>query len=109
MRSTTLFLLASSAIIGVTGCKQGVTEYVADSSGRLHPVAHYRDMWEHTIEDYISKEMNSDPPPAHCKTWREFWQRWYAARIADAHGERWGADVVAKARALRKAHGLDPY
>ena len=43
------------------------------------------------------------------RTWREFWQRWYAARIADAHGERWGADVVARARALRKGHGLDSY
>src|SRR5205823_2440127 len=25
------------------GCSSGMTEYVADSSGRLHPIAHYPD------------------------------------------------------------------
>jgi hypothetical protein len=109
MRAITMFLLAPGVALIITGCNQGVTEYVADSSGRLHPVAHYRDMWEHIIEDYIGREVSGQPPAAHCKTWREFWQRWYDARIADAHGKPWGAEVVAKARAIRKTHGLDPY
>ena len=84
---------------------QGVTEYVADSHGRLHPVAHYRDLWESAVERRIHQEISGVPPPRHNKTWPKFWRRWYESVSHESDG----AKRIARARALRKAHGLDPY
>ena len=52
------------AFILFSGCG-GVTEYRADSSGRLHPVAHYRDLWESAVEARIQQEISGAPSPGH--------------------------------------------
>lgn len=96
-------LIVASALLG--GCG-GVTEYVADSSGKLHPVAHYRDAWEHVFQQNIEKEIRGDPVPPPFKTWRDYWQKGEYAALSK---HPWGAKRIAQARALRKAHGLDPY
>ena len=92
------------AFILFSGCG-GVTEYRADSSGRLHPVAHYRDLWESAVEGRIQQEISGAPPPGHNKTWPQFWRRWYESLSHESDG----AKRIAQARALRRAHGLDPY
>jgi hypothetical protein len=105
MRSVTVLLLTSNAILFLTGCNQGVTEYRADSSGRLHPVAHYRDLWESAVEGRIQQEIRGAPPPGHNKTWPQFWRRWYESLGHEPDG----AKRIEQARALRRAHALDPY
>lgn len=100
-------LLVSITFSGILvgGCSSGVTEYVADNNGRLHPIAHYHDYWEQSFEQDIEKEMRGDPPPFKCKSWRQYWEKKYEALSR----ESWGPKVIAEARTLRKRHGLDPY
>jgi hypothetical protein len=111
---TSMMLLVSSLLAGCGG----VTEYRADSSGHLRPVAHYHDLWEHIWEDSIAAEVRGDPPPPRCKTcprsktWKGYWQKEYAELeiIGQRSGSNsWAPKQIARARALRIKHGLDPY
>jgi len=95
----------------------GYTEYVADSSGRLHPTAHYSDAWQYIFERDIAAELRGDPPPKFYKqerarTWKEYWQTQYvklAGMGRQSGSDSWGPKHIAQARALRIKHGLDPY
>ena len=112
------FIISTSllACVLLAGCG-GYTQYVADSSGRLHPTAHYRDAWQYIFERDIAAELRGDPPPkkykqARARTWKEYWERQYVAldNIGRQNGsESWGPKHIAQARALRIKNGLDPY
>jgi len=112
------FLIFTMSLTGVllASCG-GYTEYVADSSGRLHQTVHYSDAWQAIFERDIAAELKGDPPPKflnrpRSRTWKEYWQAEYVEleSIGRHNGsESWGPKHIAQARALRIKHGLDPY